>query len=85
MGLSAKLGRDGAGHLVARIDGAPRNAQVTATARHPLGRQPDRQLQLVSLGHATFASREQLPGGRWIVRLGVTSEKGEWRTQEEIR
>ncbi|OJY70046.1 MAG: nitrogen fixation protein FixH [Sphingobium sp. 66-54] len=51
-------------------DGAPlTDAHVTAHARHPLGRLPERILTFRAAGDGRYESREPLPAGRWIIHL----------------
>lgn len=71
--------------LSVRLLGVPGAARVAATARHPLGRVPDRSLAFEPTGGGRFESTSALPEGRWIVRLEVTAAGEQWRREEEIR
>ena len=73
------------GRLAVTLRGAPSGAEVTATARHPLGRLPDRDFAFEPSGNLRFVSREVLPEGRWLLRLEVRSGESVWRRQEELR
>ena len=73
------------GRLAVRMQGAPLDAKVTATARHPLGRSPDRDFAFEPSGNFRFVSREVLPEGRWLLRLEVSAGDRVWRRQEELR
>ncbi len=42
LGWSASVARDGAGHVTVVLAGAPDGVALSAEARHPLGRLPDR-------------------------------------------
>jgi nitrogen fixation protein FixH len=73
------------GRVVVALRGAPGDAALTAVARHPLGRLPDRALGFDPLGGGRFLSRQALPDERWDVRLTVTAESRVWRRQEQLR
>lgn len=71
--------------LAVQLWGVPEGATVSATARHPLGRMADQQVEFASNGAGRFLSKDALPAGRWILRLEVTAEGQIWRREEEIR
>jgi nitrogen fixation protein FixH len=73
------------GRLAVWMQGAPPTAEVTATARHPLGRLPDRDFTFEAAGNLRFVSREVLPEGRWLLRLEVKAGDRVWRREEELR
>lgn len=73
------------GRLAVALQGAPPSADVMATARHPLGRAPDRDLAFDPAGNLRFVSREALPEGRWLLRLEVRAGDRVWRREEELR
>ena len=73
------------GRLVVALRGAPANAEVTATARHPLGRAPDQDFSFEPAGSSRFVSREALREGRWLLRLEVKAGDRVWRREEELR
>lgn len=85
LGWKAEMNRGGDGHVVLALSG-PRSAPeaVTAVARHPLGKQPDRALHFVPTATG-LASAEPLPTGRWRVRLEVRAEGKLWRTEGDVR
>ena len=58
---------------------------VTATARHPLGSLPDRALTFRRQPDGSFVSTEEVPDGRWTLRLQVTAGSAVWRHEEELR
>lgn len=60
--------------LAVTLTGAPTNVAVSATARHPLGRLPDRHLTFRKTGRATLVSDQPLPAGRWQVRLELRGD-----------
>lgn len=45
------------------------DAHISAIARHPLGRLPERPLTFRATGQGHYESNEALPLGRWIVHL----------------
>jgi nitrogen fixation protein FixH len=71
--------------LAVQLSGVPQGATVSATARHPLGRQPDHELAFEPNGEDRFLSTRALPEGRWLLRLEVAAGGREWRRQEELR
>jgi len=71
--------------LAVQLSGVPEGATVSASARHPLGRMPDRELAFEPTGESRFLSTGALPAGRWLLRLEVVAGGQTWRRQEEIR
>ncbi len=71
--------------LAVQLTGVPAGAAVTAVARHPLGRLPDMALAFEPGGGGRFLSTGELPEGRWLLRLEVTSGGETWRREEELR
>lgn len=71
--------------LAVQLTGVPADAKVSAVARHPLGRLPDRTLAFEANGAGRFLSTATLPDGRWRLRLEVAAEGRSWRREEEIR
>ena len=71
--------------LAVRLSGVPEGAVVKATARHPLGRAPDRAIAFAETDEGRFLSETALPEGRWHLRLEVTAAGKAWRRQEELR
>jgi nitrogen fixation protein FixH len=72
--------------LTVTLAGLPAAATaVTAVARHPLGRQPDRNLLFARAGGTSFVSTTSLPPGRWRLRLEVRSGGSHWRHEEDVR
>lgn len=77
-GLEIGLARAPDDRLAATLkgpDGPVGNAEVSALARHPLGRIPERLLRFRSIGEGRYQSVDVLPAGRWIVHLRA-SEQG---------
>jgi nitrogen fixation protein FixH len=73
------------GRLAVTLRGAPPDAEVAATARHPLGRAADRDFTFEPAGDLRFVSRETLPEGRWLLRFEVKAGGRVWRREEELR
>jgi nitrogen fixation protein FixH len=84
LGWTAKLERVEGDRLSVRLAGAPAGTILSAVARHPLGHAPDRGLTFSSDGQGHYLSREELPKGRWIVRVAARSGKAVWRTEENV-
>jgi nitrogen fixation protein FixH len=85
LGWSARTIRRTDGRIEVALTGpAPEAAELTATVRHPLGRQPDRLLTFEPAGGGLFVSSERLPAQRWILRLQVVGDGHVWRHEEPI-
>lgn len=82
LGWSAQVTRTEDGKIALALTGPGEGAQAEAVAWHPLGRQPDRAITFVATGGNRFVSREELPAGRWTLRL--TAEQGGQKWREEI-
>ncbi len=72
------------GRLLVSVGGAPDNLDAHATARHPLGRKPDRALGFTRIGEGTYLSDEQLPQGRWTLRLELSDGVSIWRGEDDL-
>ncbi len=72
------------GRLVMSVHDAPDYLTAQATARHPLGRKPDRALTFTRIGQDTYLSDESLPAGRWTLRLELTDGIATWRREDDI-
>lgn len=85
MGWSASLARLPDDRVAVRMAGAPASGlTVSAIARHPLGRAPDRPLHLVRASDGTFVSTSTLPPGRWLVRIAAQARDKDWRAEQEL-
>lgn len=73
------------GKLAISVAGAPDPLTITATARHPLGRRPDRQLTFARVSAGEYVSAEVLAADRWTVRLDLASGAQHWRSESEVR
>ena len=58
---------------------------LTAIARHPLGRLPDTALRFASLEQGRFASTAALPAGRWMLRLEGRAGAQTWRHEVPLQ
>lgn len=59
-------------------------ATVTATARHPLGRLPDRTLTFDGAGKGRYLASTPLPPGRWLLNIRIRSGGNEARYEREL-
>lgn len=85
LGWKAEATRAADGKLSLAFEG-PATAAITATARHPLGRMPDRTLRFAPQGGGAFLSTEALPAGRWRLRIEARSPDGKiWRSEGDVR
>ncbi len=73
------------GRVSVSLDGAPAGTQLSGMARHPLGRMDDVPLNFSAQDGGRFLSSEELPDGRWTLRLEARSGGDVWRTEEELR
>lgn len=85
LGWSAKAERLTDGRVAVTVTGAPDDAGLTAVARHPLGRAPDRALAFDRAADGRFVSRQILPAGRWRVRFEAVAGSARWRTEQDVR
>jgi len=83
LGWSAAASRRTDGRVGLAVE-APASVVATATARHPLGRLPDRTLAFERTGGASFLSREALPEGRWILRVELAEGTDRWAHEERL-
>jgi nitrogen fixation protein FixH len=58
---------------------------INAKAEHPLGRAPERPLNLIPQDDGRYVSREVLPAGRWLLRIEVTRGGQRYRTTTEVQ
>lgn len=84
LGWSAHVERTADGKLAVDLAGAPAYAKLIIVARHPLGRAPDRTLAFISDGKGRFLSVDELPLGRWILRIEVRAGNTTWRDEEDF-
>lgn len=83
LGWSANLSRED-GRLNVATKAVPAGAVLTAQIRRPLGEADTRELTFKATKHAEFLSAQELPDGRWIVRLTITADGHQWAIEEQI-
>ncbi|MES1971285.1 MAG: FixH family protein [Pseudomonadota bacterium] len=59
-------------------------ASITATAAHPLGRLPERDLVFRNSGAGQFVASQTLPAGRWLLRIEVRDGGHDARFDDEV-
>lgn len=85
IGWQAALARAPDGRVAVTLSGGSDIAlRLAATARHPLGRMPDRELSFAPQGQGRFVSSQPLPAGRWRLRLSAAGHAATWRTEQEL-
>ncbi len=84
LGWQATATLDADGHVRVVAVGPGASAQLVATARHPVGRQPDQQLTFERAADGSFVSREVLVPARWILRLELTEGGAMWRREVRL-
>lgn len=67
------------------VSGSPDPLAITATARHPLGRQPDQALTFHRTAAGQYVSTTALPAGRWTLRLQLASGDAVWRQEVPVQ
>lgn len=78
------------GRLALTLTGAPDGASITAMARHPVGRLPDRMITFTQVGTSEgaststsrFLSTQPLPPGRWQLYVEARADGHVWRSEE---
>lgn len=73
------------GRVVVTAANVPEPAEVTAMARHPLGRMPDVSLAFERMEDGSYLSAEALPEGRWTLRLNLQSGDQQWRREDDLQ
>lgn len=88
LGWQVDVARDGTDHLAVTVTdagGAPLpGARLTALARHPLGRKPERIMHFADTGAGGFRSTASLGAGRWQVVVTVESYGRTMRIARDI-
>lgn len=64
--------------------GALIGGRMAVTARHPLGRVPDRTIEMRATPRG-FVAETPLPAGRWKLRIVLTSGGKNARFEEDVR
>ena len=85
LGWSARAIRRRDGRVHIAVTGAGQGVSVAALARHPLGRETDRALTFVHEGEGMFVSRQELPPGRWTIRLELRDGDKIWRQDQHLQ
>lgn len=87
LGWTIRIARADGGRLVVAL-GAPSGplsgARITGAAHHPLGRAPDLALSFAPAGNGTYLSAENLPQGRWTVRVAAMRDGEEARFVRDL-
>lgn len=84
LGWHAAAARSADGRVTVALTNVPAGAVVQGTAWHPLGQQPDHVLHFALGTDGRFVSAEEVPAGRWTIRLEVIADGHRWRTEEPI-
>ncbi|WP_066553673.1 FixH family protein [Croceicoccus bisphenolivorans] len=84
LGYTVDAARNADGKIALTTSGVPVGAQVTATARHPLGHQPDRALVFVYGSDGKWTSTSALPEDRWTLRIAIDANGSEWRGERGL-
>ena len=83
LGWQARAVREADGRVRVVASGPGAGARLVATARHPVGRAPDRVLEFERAADGSFISRGNLAAERWILRLELSEGAKLWR--QEVR
>ena len=85
LGWKAGVVREADGRLAVILSGVPEGAQLSAVARNPLGREPDRMLDFVQMGVGRFRSTGALSSTRWQLRLQVRAGGQTWHSEVPVQ
>jgi nitrogen fixation protein FixH len=85
LGWQVVTARAADGRLVLTLTGAPQGASLSAMARHPVGRLPDRQIAFSTTGAGRFVSTQPLPLGRWQLHIEARADGHVWRSEELVQ
>ncbi|MBN8485912.1 MAG: FixH family protein [Sphingomonadales bacterium] len=86
LGWTATVTRLGDNRLAVALGGAPaEGVELVVTARHPLGRAPDRELRFARQADGSFVSDKPLDAGRWRLRFDARAGEQRWRQEQDIR
>jgi nitrogen fixation protein FixH len=84
LGWQADAELEESGRVRVRAIGPGTAALLVATARHPVGRQPDKALTFTREADGSYLSRETLAPARWITRLELSEGASVWRREVRL-
>lgn len=88
LGWEVTVARNGSDHLIVTVVDATGavlpEAEVTALARHPLGRRPERTMAFTAATQGHFTSTTALGDGRWQVIVTVAHAGRVMRVAHDI-
>ncbi|GAA0280795.1 FixH family protein [Alteraurantiacibacter aestuarii] len=85
LGWDVSVGWQDGSAVTLDVTGAPDPLVISANARHPLGRLPDREMVFDRVAPGHYRSRTELPAGRWTLRLQLSSGDSQWRHEEQLQ
>ena len=85
LGWQVATTRQPDGRLALTLTGAPAGASISAMARHPVGRFPDRQIAFSAMGAGRFVSTQPMPEGRWQLHVEARAGGHVWRSEELVQ
>ena len=88
LGWQEKIGLNGDRRIdlmLASERGPLQGASATATARHPLGRAPERTFGFTEIRPGQYRAATPLPAGRWIVHFNIKADGREMRLIEDLQ
>lgn len=77
--------RDADSRVVIETLAVPPAARVTATAERPLGARDATALTFAPQGQGRWLSHEDLPAGRWRIKMAIRAGAQDWAGEAEIR
>ena len=83
LGWMAQPARDG-DRLTLAIANVPEHARISAEIRRPLGQPDTRTLSFSNGANGRLVSQEELPSGRWIVRVFIEAGQDRWSSEDRI-
>lgn len=83
LGWTAQPARDG-DRLTLATANVPEYAKISAEIRRPLGEPDTRTLSFSDSANGRLVSQEELPSGRWIVRVFIVVGQDKWSSEDHI-
>lgn len=84
LGWAAELERQPDDRLRLSTTGVPVGSKISAQLRRPLGQPEMIDLPFVAVAPDSYLSHTPVPGGRWIVRIGIVSGDRSWAQEARI-
>lgn len=84
LGWKASASRDQDGFVTVTTMDVPKDAEVTAELRRPIGEHAFASLTFARAEEGAFVSTTSVDKGRWTMRLTITSGDDIWTSESEL-